>query len=78
MHLNSFEQKIYSKTNQKPRYYVVVFFAANKCIFKTKEKLTNYYDYRLTTPPPRLCTDNAEMIAWAAIEMIQEGYHLLL
>ena len=29
-------------------------------------------------PPPRLCTDKAEMIAWAAIEMIHEGYHLLL
>uniref|UniRef100_A0A914YG67 N(6)-L-threonylcarbamoyladenine synthase n=1 Tax=Panagrolaimus superbus TaxID=310955 RepID=A0A914YG67_9BILA len=47
--------------------------AANKFIFKAIEKLTNFYNYKLIVPPGRLCTDNAEMIAWTGIEMMEEN-----
>uniref|UniRef100_A0AC35GH76 N(6)-L-threonylcarbamoyladenine synthase n=1 Tax=Panagrolaimus sp. PS1159 TaxID=55785 RepID=A0AC35GH76_9BILA len=47
--------------------------AANQFIFKAIEKLTNYYGYKLIVPPGRLCTDNAEMIAWTGIEMMNEN-----
>jgi N6-L-threonylcarbamoyladenine synthase len=29
--------------------------------------------WRLLVPPPRLCTDNGVMVAWAAIEALNEG-----
>lgn len=30
--------------------------------------------WRLVVPPPRLCTDNGVMVAWAAIEKLRLGY----
>ena len=29
--------------------------------------------WRLVVPPPRLCTDNGLMVAWAAVEMLRLG-----
>ena len=34
-----------------------------------------YAHTRLVAPPPALCTDNAAMIAWAAMEMYEAGYY---
>jgi N6-L-threonylcarbamoyladenine synthase len=31
-------------------------------------------DFALVAPPPRLCTDNAVMVAWAAIERLRLGW----
>lgn len=28
---------------------------------------------RLVCPPPRLCTDNGVMVAWAGVELLQRG-----
>lgn len=42
--------------------------AANKAIRLTLEQLTDEHGWSLVAPPPQLCTDNAAMIAWAAIE----------
>lgn len=36
-------------------------------------KVCDHHDYRLLAPPPRLCTDNAEMVAWNALELLQSG-----
>ncbi|KAA8908927.1 glycoprotease family-domain-containing protein [Sphaerosporella brunnea] len=33
---------------------------------------------RIHTPPARLCTDNAAMIAWAGAELYRDGYHTKL
>ena len=30
--------------------------------------------WQLVVPPPRLCTDNGVMVAWAAIEAMRRGY----
>lgn len=34
-------------------------------------ELTSFYRYTLHAPPPRLCTDNGVMIAWAAMERLK-------
>lgn len=40
---------------------------------RVKEKASEF-DFELVTPPTKLCTDNAAMIAWAAIERFEAGY----
>lgn len=42
--------------------------AANKTIRGALDDAANAQNARLVAPPPALCTDNAAMIAWAAIE----------
>ncbi len=46
--------------------------AANKYIKSELAKTLN--DYSIITPPLWLCTDNAAMITWAAIERLNLGY----
>ena len=45
--------------------------AANKVVRSALEELAAAREMRFTAPPPRLCTDNAAMIAWAGIERLQ-------
>lgn len=47
--------------------------AANKRLRKRLTKLANDAGLRLAAPPPRLCTDNGAMIAWAGIERLRLG-----
>ena len=42
--------------------------AANKAIFTRLETEAGEAGFALSVPPPWLCTDNAAMIAWAALE----------
>jgi len=42
--------------------------AANRAIANALGELAESRSFRLTVPPPSLCTDNAAMIAWAGIE----------
>ncbi len=47
--------------------------AANKAIRATLDTLCAARGFRLVAPPLRLCTDNAAMIAWAALERMRAG-----
>lgn len=47
--------------------------AANRLVRQTLENLCNRHGFGFVAPPHVLCTDNAAMIAWAAIERIRAG-----
>jgi len=44
--------------------------AANRAIGAALARLCAEKGFRLSVPPPRLCTDNAAMIAWAGLEKL--------
>ena len=47
--------------------------AANGAIRESLQTLCDHTGLRLIAPPPRLCTDNAAMIAWAGVERYRKG-----
>jgi N6-L-threonylcarbamoyladenine synthase len=47
--------------------------AANAAVRTTLEAVAESRGFRLLAPPPRLCTDNAVMVAWAGIERLRLG-----
>jgi len=47
--------------------------AANGAIRAALEDEAGKRGFRLAAPPPRLCTDNAVMVAWAGIERLRLG-----
>ena len=55
---------------QSPTLVVAGGVAANAVIRAGLEELAARHAMRFTAPPPRLCTDNAAMIAWAGCERI--------
>ncbi|CAH1237944.1 OSGEPL1 [Branchiostoma lanceolatum] len=47
--------------------------ASNMYIRRSLQAVTDRFGYQLVCPPPRLCTDNGVMIAWAGMEWLKEG-----
>lgn len=47
--------------------------AANMEIRSRLDTLCEKYDWKMVVPPPRLCTDQGAMSAWAAVERLKMG-----
>ncbi|MBL8835235.1 MAG: tRNA (adenosine(37)-N6)-threonylcarbamoyltransferase complex transferase subunit TsaD [Alphaproteobacteria bacterium] len=48
--------------------------AANRALRTRLEAVASAEGFALVAPPPRLCTDNAAMIAWAGLERFRLGH----
>ncbi|MBY7649953.1 MAG: tRNA (adenosine(37)-N6)-threonylcarbamoyltransferase complex transferase subunit TsaD [Candidatus Liberibacter europaeus] len=59
---------------KKPTLVVSGGVASNHFIRSSLLDLCSLHDFRFVAPPVNLCTDNAVMIAWAALERIEAGF----
>ena len=58
---------------QAPALVLAGGVAANGAIRSALSNLGNRNGFQTKIPPPRLCTDNAAMVAWAGVEHGQLG-----
>ena len=56
-----------------PSFVVAGGVAANRAIGEALDSLAKREGFAIEIPPPKLCTDNAAMIAWAGVERCQLG-----
>ena len=60
-------------TGEPPRLVVAGGVAANGAVKKMLHDLCAAFSWRLIAPPPKYCTDNGAMIAWAGAERLAVG-----
>lgn len=60
-------------TVPQPTLVVAGGVAANLTLRRSMAEVADAAGFRLVVPPPRLCTDNAAMIAWAGAEKLALG-----
>ncbi|MEX2642488.1 MAG: tRNA (adenosine(37)-N6)-threonylcarbamoyltransferase complex transferase subunit TsaD [Acetobacterales bacterium] len=66
--------EMFAGTHPEARDFVVAGgVAANAHLRATLARTAGAQGFRLVAPPPRLCTDNATMVAWAGIERLRLG-----
>jgi N6-L-threonylcarbamoyladenine synthase len=56
-----------------PTFVIAGGVAANQTLRNGLAAVAERHGFRMVVPPPRLCTDNAVMIAWAGIERLRLG-----
>lgn len=64
--------KIYQQTNRQLNFVIAGGVAANLYIRQQMNEVLIKHGFNLYAPPLKLCTDNAAMIAWAAMERYQQ------
>jgi N6-L-threonylcarbamoyladenine synthase len=66
--------EIYLKKYDKRNFVLAGGVAANMYLRQSLELVLSKHDFQLYAPPLKLCTDNAAMIGWAAMERFKAGH----
>lgn len=64
---------IFNQYNYKKQIVIAGGVAANNCIRQTIINIANKNNFEFIFPEPKLCTDNAAMIAWAGMERFKKN-----
>ena len=69
--MTQFRKEFPPANGQQPLLVIAGGVAANRYIFGQLQDNANAAGFQLSVPPAILCTDNAAMIAWAALERLE-------
>ena len=71
--IDMFRKRYDTTSFPEPHLVVSGGVAANHFLCKELKYLANEKGFKFISPPPKLCTDNAAMIAWVGIERLRLG-----
>ena len=67
-------KRVINEAGSAPTLALVGGVAANAELRRRVASVASQAGWRLVVPPPRLCTDNGVMVAWAAVEKASLGF----